>query len=334
MAQAPFVLVDLITDEGVTGRSYAFCYIDAAAPMIQRVLALARETIIGATVDPEALGAELRARFRLLGAHGVVAMGLSALDVACWDALAIAAGMPLAHYLGAQTGSVPAYNSNGLSLGAPESLGAEAQALLAPGFNAVKIRLGRADAAADLAAIRAVRAAVPEETVLMADFNQALAVGNAITRCRELDSEQLAWIEEPIAADDLTGCAQLAVAVETPIQLGENLYGPAAVATAIAQHASDYQMFDLMRIGGVSGWLEAARIAAAANIPVSSHLYPEVSVHLLAATQTAHWLEFVDWVEPLLTTPSRVCDGKLQMPTGPGTGIRWDEAAVRRYAMD
>jgi mandelate racemase len=271
---------------------------------------------------------------RLLGVHGVVAMGMSALDVACWDALAIAAGVPLAQYLGAPTGPVPAYNSNGLSLAAPETLGAEALELLAPGFKAVKIRLGRSDARIDLAAVRAVRAAVPEGTVLMADYNQALTVPDAIARGRGLEAEGLAWIEEPVAADNLTGCAAIAAALETPVQLGENLYGPAAVETAIATRASDYLMFDLMRIGGVSGWLEAARLAAGATIPVSSHLYPEVSVHLLAATPTVHWLEFVDWAEPFLATSSQIRDGGVHIPAEPGTGVNWDEAAVRHYAMD
>ncbi len=333
MERAPFVLVDLETEEGVTGRAHAFCYVEEAAPMLQRVLALSGEAMRGAVVDPEVIRANLSARFRLLGVHGIVAMGLSALDIACWDALAIAAGVPLARFLEGRGTSVPAYNSNGLSLDPPETLGEEAAALLEPGFGAVKIRLGRADPGGDVDAVRAVRAAIPAGVTLMADYNQALSVTDAIARGAQLESEGLFWIEEPIAADDLTGCAEVTAALTTPVQIGENLYGPHAVATAVSQRACDLLMFDLMRIGGVTGWLEAAALAARAQIPVSSHLYPEVSLHLLAATENAHWLEYVDWAEPFLDAGVEIVDGAACVPERPGTGVNWDEDALARYAI-
>lgn len=334
MTRAPFVLVDIDTEEGVTGRAHVFCYVPEAAPLIRRAVDLAGDAIAGATVDPAAIGRNLGARLRLLGAHGVVAMALSALDVACWDALASAAGLPLAEYLAGSRSSVPAYNSNGLGLGEPAALGPQALALLERGLGTLKIRLGHATLAADLAAVEAVREAVPADTELMADYNQALTVAEAIERGRALEREALVWIEEPVAADDLRGAAEVAAALATPVQLGENLYGPGAVASAIDQRASDCLMLDLMRIGGVSGWLEAAKLAAAARIPVSSHLYPEVSVHLLAASPTAHWLEYVDWAEPFLATGVELRNGDAVVPDRPGCGVLWDEESVARYAID
>lgn len=333
MERAPFVLVELETEEGVTGRAHAYCYVERAAPLMRDVLAIASEAIAGATIDPLKIRSTLDAKFRLLGVHGVVAMGLSALDVACWDALATAADVPLARFLDSGVDAVPAYNSNGLSIAEPATLGAEAKALLEPGFGALKIRLGRADPAEDLEAVRAVRAAIPDGTSLMADYNQSLTVTDAISRGAQLEQEELYWIEEPVPGDDLPGCAEVAAALTTPVQIGENLYGAQAVATAIALGASDYLMFDLMRIGGVSGWLEAAALASRAGIAVSSHLYPEVSVHLLAATETAHWLEYVDWAEPFLESGIAIVGGRAQVPEQPGTGVVWDETAVARYAM-
>lgn len=333
MERAPFVLVDLETEEGITGRAHAYCYVERAAPLLRDVLAIAGDAIRGARVDPSTLRSSLAAQFRLLGVDGVVAMSLSALDVACWDALAIAAEVPLARFLESGVGAVPAYNSNGLSIAAAESLGSEARELLEPGFGALKIRLGRSDPAEDLAAVRTVRAAIPDGTSLMADYNQSLTVSEAVARGAQLEQEGLCWIEEPVAADDLNGCAEVAGALTTPVQVGENLYGPQEVATAIALRASDLLMFDLMRIGGVSGWVEAAASAARASIPVSSHLYPEVSVHLLAATETAHWLEYVDWAEPFLETGVELVDGEARVPERPGTGVVWDEKAIARYAM-
>jgi len=333
MAMAPYVLVDVVTEEGVTGRAHVFCYVDIAVPLIRRVLAMMGEILAGSPVDPQEISQLGRNRFALVGTPGVIGMALSALDVACWDAIAKAAGVPLAQYLGATVNTVPAYNSNGLSLTDPEGLGDEALELLASGFEAVKIRLGRQDAADDRRAVRNVRATIPAETALMADYNQALSVDDAIERGRALDNDGLEWIEEPIAHDDLVGCSGVAAALETPIQLGENFAGPATLAAAIQLTASDFAMLDLMRIGGVSGWLEAAELASNAGLPLSSHLYPEVSSHLLAASPTAHWLEYVDWAEPFLVTGVAVAGGQASVPLGPGTGVLWDDDAVARYQV-
>jgi mandelate racemase len=182
-----------------------------------------------------------------------------------------------------------------------------------------------------VAALRAVRKRVPEDTVVMTDYNQALSVAEALQRGRALDQEGLAWIEEPIRHDDYAGNAALARELTTPIQIGENFDGPHAMADAIAAHACDYAMPDFARIGGVSGWLEAAALAQAAGIEMSSHLYPEFSAHLLAATPTCHWLEYVDWASPILEQPIEIGDGQAIIPNRPGAGIKWDDDAVDRY---
>lgn len=334
METAPFFLVDLETEEGVTGRAHAFCYMDFTAPAMRRVLDVAGELIAGTAVNPDAIGRACLNRFALVGTQGVVGMALSALDVACWDALAQAAGRPLAGYLGGAATSVPAYNSNGLSLTDPDGLGDEATSLLDQGFDAVKIRLGREDADQDLRAVRTVRSAIPAEAPLMADYNQALSVQEALRRGAVLEEEGLYWIEEPVAHDDLLGSAEVARGLKTPVQSGENFCGPDVMAAAIRLDATDYVMPDLMRIGGVTGWLRAAALAREAGMPMSSHLYPEVSAHLLAATPTAHWLEYVDWAEPFLATGISVSDGRAKVSDTPGTGVIWDEEAVGRYAVD
>ncbi len=334
LEMAPFVLVDLETEEGVIGRAHVFCYRDLAAPLIRCVIAELGESLTGVAVDPARIGQLGRSRFALLGTPGVVGMALSAFDVACWDALARAADLPLGRYLGGTAETVAAYNSNGLGLTDPDSLADEARELLAPGFEAVKIRLGRDDARADLRAIRRVRDAIPVEAVLMADYNQALSVDEALERCISLDDEGLEWFEEPVAHDDLVGCARVAAALDTPVQAGENFSGPATLASAIELSAQDYVMVDLMRIGGVSGWLRASKLAEKAGLPLSSHLYPEVSAHLLSVTPTAHWLEYVDWAERFLETGIFVAAGQASVPAVAGTGVTWDDAAIRHYALD
>jgi mandelate racemase len=150
----------------------------------------------------------------------------------------------------------------------------------------LKLRLGRERLADDVAAIQAVRDAVGEDVKLMVDFNQGLSLGDALHWCHALDAQGLYWFEEPIAYDNLAGYAQLTRELKTPVQLGENFYGPRPLFDAIQAKAGDYVMPDLMRIGGVTGWLRAAAIAGAAGVEMSTHLYPEVAAHLMRVTET------------------------------------------------
>ncbi len=330
---APLLLVDLQTEEGVTGRAYLFCYVPAAAPAVANLLGEALRIVKGDAVAPLRIWARLARRFTLIGVQGIVRMAMSALDVACWDALAIAAGKPLASLLGGTVRPIPAYNSNGLGLMPPEAAADEAEKLLAGGFRGVKLRLGHPTPEADLAAVRAVRKALPDDVALMVDFNQALTAADAIRRGRALDGEGVCWIEEPIRHDDFAGCARVARELATPVQIGENFSLPQQMAEAIAAGASDYVMPDLERIGGVTGWQRAAALASAHGLEMSSHLFPEVSSHLLAVTPTCHWLEYVDWADAILLEPLRIADGNAIVPERPGNGLAWDEDAVRRYRM-
>jgi mandelate racemase len=333
VSAAPLLLVDLRTEEGITGRAYQFCYVPAAAHAIVSLLNDAQDAIRNEAVAPIDLWARLAKRYTLIGVQGIVRMCMSLIDVAAWDALAQAAGVPLAAYLGATPRPVQAYNSNGLGLMPTAALADEADALVAEGFRAVKLRLGYATLEEDLAALEAVRKRVPDVTI-MVDYNQALSVPEAIQRCRALDDAGVYWIEEPIRHDDYAGCATLADALRTPVQIGENFSQVYDMQKALAARACDFVMPDLERIGGVTGWQRASALAYAAGMPMSSHLYPEVSVHLLATTPTAHWLEYVDWMDALLKEPLRIVDGMAVPCARPGIGLEWDEGKVRRYALE
>src|SRR5437763_13442525 len=330
---APLLLIDVETEEGVTGRSYLFCYVRAAAPAIATLLAEVLRAVKGDRVAPAELWAKLARRFKLIGVQGIVRMAMSGFDVACWDALAVAAGKPLVALLGGAPRRIRAYNSNGLGLMAPEAAADEAEKLLEGGFRAVKLRLGYPTPAADLAAVRAVRKRLPDDVELMVDYNQALTFVQALERGRALDSEGVAWIEEPIRHADFRNCAELARELATPIQIGENFSLPEQMGEAILARASDFVMPDLERIGGVSGWQRAATLAAGSKLPMSSHLFPEASAHLLAVTPTRHYLEYVDWAAAILAEPLRIVGGEAVIPDRPGSGVAWDEKAVKRYEM-
>lgn len=329
----PLMLIDLKTHQGITGRSYLEPYLAKSpgyiAPAIHDLARLRHAQPIRPMIDFD----QARKSLNLVGYEGIAMIAVAALDMAAWDALAQAAGLPLAELLGGSVGPVPAYNSNGLWLTEPAGLGVEAAELVAEGgFRALKLRLGRAELTEDLRAIEVVRDAVGGDVKLMVDFNQGLTLGDALRRCHALDDAGLYWFEEPIVYNNLDGYAQLTRELKTPVQLGENFYGPRELWRAIDKGAGDYVMPDLMRIGGVSGWLRAVPIAAAKGIEVSTHLYPEFSAHLMRVTETAHWLEWQDWANPVLAEPFSLANGELLVPDRPGCGIEWDEDAVRRFA--
>jgi len=249
-----------------------------------------------------------------------------------WDALGQALGEPVVRLLGGAPRPVLAYNSNGLGIQKVGDLAREAEALVADGFSAVKLRLGRPEAKSDLEALRSVKKAIGPKITLMVDFNQGLTAAEAVRRGCMIDEEGgVLWIEEPVRADDFQGCARVAREVHTPIQIGENFMGPEQMAQALAAGCCDYVMPDAQRIGGVTGWLRAAALAQAAGLEMSSHLFPEASAQLLAVTPTCHWLEYVDWANPVLQEPAQVEKGCVVLPARPGLGMRWNEKAVKRF---
>jgi mandelate racemase len=334
ITQWPVVLIDLATEEGIVGRSYLEPYLPKAMRYVVAALQDLGDLLQGRPLVPKELFEASRKSLHFVGYQGLSMIAVSGVDMAAWDALAKSVDVPLCVLLGGSVGSVPAYNSNGLWLEAPAAVAEEAVELRNEGgFRGLKLRLGRERPGDDVATVEAVRRMVGDDLQIMVDFNQGLHRGEALQRCHMLDDLGLAWIEEPLAYDDLDGHAQLAAELNTPIQIGENFYGPRDLQLALQKRACDYVMPDFMRIGGVTGWMRAAAIAGTAAIPMSTHLYPEVAAHVMRVTESAHWLEWQDWINPLLTQPFAVVDGRLQIPDVPGVGLEWNESAVSRYEV-
>jgi mandelate racemase len=330
----PLILVDLLTEEGIIGRSYLAPYVVKSMRYLVPALEDLGTMLKGRRVAPTELFDAARKSLHFVGYEGLSMIAASGLDMAAWDALAKAADLPLCVLLGGSVGPVKSYNSNGLWLHQPEAVAVEALELRGEGgFTGLKLRLGRERASDDLATLDAVRKAVGNQMQLMVDFNQGLDLAEALRRCHMLDGQDLAWIEEPTVYDNLDGYAQLARELKTPIQIGENFYGPRELHKALQKGACDLVMPDFMRIGGVTGWMRASAIAGAAGIPVSTHLYPEVAAHMMRVTETAHWLEWQDWADPVLQRPYRIEDGLLHIPDVPGTGLEWNEEAVEAYGL-
>jgi mandelate racemase len=329
LTEWPLILIDLFTEEGIIGRSYLEPYIVKAMRYLVPALQDIGEMLKGRRVAPLEFYTAARKSLHFVGYEGLAMIAASGLDMAAWDTLAKAANLPLCVLLGGSVGPVKSYNSNGLWLKEPEAVAAEALELRDEGdFTGLKLRLGRVHLRDDLRTLEAVRKTVGDDMLLMIDFNQGLDFAEAIQRCHIIDDFGLAWIEEPIVYDNLDGYMRLTAEIDTPIQIGENFYGPRELHKALQKNACDLVMPDFMRIGGVTGWLRAAAIAGTAGVPMSSHLYPEVAAHMMRVTETAHWLEWQDWADPILQKPYEIKGGLLHIPDVPGVGLEWNEDAV------
>jgi mandelate racemase len=331
VAESPLVLVDLLTDDGVVGHGMVFTYTPMALQPTAELIRNMTPLLVGEVLAPADLERKLARRFLLLGGQGLVGIALAAIDMALWDALARTHGMPLVRLLGGVEKPIRCYGAVGYD-------GVEGSARVAEGWarrgvTGVKAKIGYATVQEDVAVVRAMRAAVGPGVSIMVDYNQCLTPVEAIARMRVMDDEGLAWVEEPTLAHDYAGHALVAREVRTPVQCGENWWGTLDLRHAIDAGASDLIMLDVMKIGGVTGWLRGAAMAQPRNLLVSSHLWSELSARLLCCTPTAHWLEYSDWWNPILARPLAIEHGMAIVDNEPGSGIEWDEDAVSRFAV-
>lgn len=330
VSESPLVLTDITIEDGVVGHSVVFTYTAAALKPTADLIRDLEPLIKGEFLAPAEIEQKLSKRFRLLGTQGLVGIALSAIDMALWDALARSHGVPLVRLLGGIAKPIPAYGAVGYD-------GVEGSAMVAAewvkrGFSGIKAKIGYATVQEDVAVIRAMRGAVGNGIAIMVDYNQCLTPVEAVQRLRVLDEEGLTWVEEPTLAHDYAGHAFIAREAKTPIQCGENWWGTLDMQHAIDAQASDFMMPDVMKIGGVTGWLRAAALAQTKSIRLSNHLWPEISAQLLCLTPTAHWLEYVDWWNPIMREPLEIKKGMANVETSIGTGVAWDENAVERFS--
>ena len=331
----PYVCLDVYTNSKIVGRSYIGPYLVNQLPSIIECIKSLATLFLGNQIKPYNFYKEGFKNLSLLGFQGIGLYSLASLDIAFWDAYAKAAGLPLAILLGGELKPIQTYNSRGLWLIPLDKIDEEVNELLEQtNFNALKVRLGRKKLKDDVFVIERIKRLCDDKISIMSDFNQCYEYDDALRRMLALDDIGLYWFEEPINFRDYENINKLSSRVNTPITIGENFHGSYDLFQALYKNTSTYVMPDLMRIGGVSGWIKAANIAEAFNIKVSTHLFPEVSAHLMNVTPSAHWLEWVDWANPILiNTGYKVKDGKYHIPDIPGTGIEWNEKNIEKYEI-
>jgi mandelate racemase len=333
ISESPLVLVDLHTQEGIVGRSYVFTYTPVALVPTATLLRGLATSLVGVNAVPHDVERVLTQRFRLLGPQGLTGIAMAAVDMAVWDIVARTAGLPLARLLGGASRPLRAYGGVGYE-GAQGSADA-AERWVQAGMRGVKAKIGYPTLDEDLQVIRAIRSAVGRDVEIMVDYNQCLDAVEARARSRVLDEEGLTWIEEPTTAHDFAALAACARETRTPLQAGENWWGPGDFVTAIDAGASDHLMPDVMKVGGVTGWMRVAAMAQAKGLPVSNHLFPEISAHLMSATATAWRFEYADWWDAVIQAPLVPEAGSVLVnETVAGSGIEWKEEVIAAHLVE
>ncbi len=331
VATSPLVLIDLLTNANVTGHAYVFTYTPLALKPTLHIVEDLEAIVTGMPLSPHDIDRTVSARFRLIGNTGIVRMAAAGIDMAAWDAKAKAYRLPLVELLGGKARALPAYDSHSMD---DVELGTKrARDAVDAGFKAVKTKIGYATLAYDLKVVRALKQVTGESAQLMVDYNQGLSVPEAKRRGRALEAEGVAWIEEPTLQHDYAGHASIREALKIPVQMGENWFGPDEMQKAIDSRACDFCMPDLMKIGGVTGWMKASAIAEQHSLPMSSHIFQEFSAHVLAVSPTAHLLERMDLAGPILEPVLQFKDGQAHFGDETGAGIRWREDEVNRFMV-
>lgn len=332
---ADCVLTFLDTDEGLVGEGLVFSINNRRLGVIHEMIRNLEDLVVG--LDPRQ-GGSLNARawkeLNFVGYEGVSIVGLAAVDNALWDLRGKAAGLNVAHLIGACRAAVPCYASGGLWLDSSiDALQRQAADFVARGFRAMKTRVGPHAPEQMVARVRAVREAVGPDVALMVDANQQMTVKQAIRIGRMMEELNLTWFEEPVICHDHEGEAQVTAALDTPIASGETVYTHRGVLRMLEARAADVIMPDLQRMGGPSEFLKAGHLCEAHHVPCSSHLFPEMSLALLAGLPGGSYLEHMPWFERIYRERIELdANGDAIVPDRPGWGFSFDPEAIRRYA--
>ena len=315
------MIVQVRTACGVLGESYLFSPNRTLLPALSEATKAVFDVVRGDPCLPDNITDKILQHFRLFGGTGIVTMAMAAVDMAVWDVVGKATGQPIYRILGGASPELRTYESSGLGIGDHRTIRQQAESFLKDGNSTMKLRVGYDTLADDMGALDMLANAFGSSVQLMVDYNQGLSPSEAIKRCKEIDGLGLLWIEEPIHADLLEETATLQAKLNTPLQIGENLWSPTEVDRALRLSASRYLMPDVGKIGGVTQWLRAARLAANHGVKVSSHLYPEISGHLLAAIPNAHFLEYADWTAKQFSGHTKPSGNSMTVSDQPGIGL-------------
>lgn len=336
-ATRDFVVLTIGTDQGVEGIGFSFFGGALLGALKVAIDALGALTVGEDPLKIEAVAAKLRAAAGMSGPGGIFTLALAAIDIALWDIKGKALNLPLARLLGGFRESVPTYASGALMRHFPLDVTARsAQTLVEKGFRQMKTQLalpGDTSPEREVEHMRVIRAAIGPDIDLMCDINQRWDVRQAISIGARIEEFNLFWLEDVTTHDDYAGLARVAAALATPIAGGEYVYGLTPFRHMLEARSVDIVMIDVLRSGGITGWMKIAGMAEAFNVPVVNHLCPELSVHLVAAIPHGLTVEYMPWSGRLFEEVPQPVKGELHIPATPGHGLKFDQAALKRYGV-
>jgi L-alanine-DL-glutamate epimerase-like enolase superfamily enzyme len=331
-----FVTLTVGTDQGIEGIGATFFGGALTGALRVALQALGELTIGEDPLNIEAVVAKLRAAAGQSGPGGIFTLALSAIDIALWDIKGKALNLPLAKMLGGRRDRVPTYASGALMRHFPlDHLVKAGPRLVEKGFRQMKTQLalpGDTSPEREVEHMRRIREAIGPDIDLMCDINQRWDVRQAISIGSRVEQFNLFWLEDVTTHDDYAGLARVAEALATPVAGGEYVYGLTPFRHMLEARSVDIAMIDVLRAGGITQWMKIAGMAEAFNVPVVNHLYPEISVHLVAAIPHGLTVEYMPWSSKLYEEVPQPVNGDLIVPDKPGLGLRFDQAALKKYA--
>ena len=328
-------IIRIYDADGAVGTGYSYT-IGTGGPSIMKLIEL---TLAPALIGREAAEIERIWRDLLFITHAtsvgaITSLALAAIDTALWDLKCHKANEPLFRMAGGAQERIPLYTTEGgwlhIETAALVDDALKAKAL---GFGGSKIKIGRPHVSEDVARVEAVRKAVGPAFEIMTDANQRFTVDEAIRRARCLTPLDIAWIEEPLTADDLMGHVRLSQSTTLPVAVGESIYSPLHFREYLQQGACSIVQVDVARIGGITPWLKVAHLAECFNVPVCPHFLMELHVSLCAAIPNARWVEYIPQLDSLTTEPMRIEKGHAIPSAEPGLGIAWDFDAIKAQTV-
>ena len=332
----PIVILRMQTDAGIEGIGLTFYGGAMTGSLRTAVDELGALTLGEDPLRIEAIIHKLRlAAGDSCGPAGIFLLALSAIDTALWDIKGKALNQPLWKLLGGTRDRINTYASGSLRRGLTDDQAARAaHTLVQKGFVEMKTQMalpGNPSPSDEVRRVRVVREAIGPDIKLMCDINQRWRVEQAIDIGRRVEDVGLFWLEDVTACDDYQGLARINEALVTPIAGGEYLWGIAPFRQMIEARSVDYIMIDLCRVGGPTQWMKVAGMAEAFNLPVVSHVMPEMHLHLVAAVPNGLTVEYMPWMLKLYQETPAIEKGQLVLPDKPGLGLAFDEKAVAAY---
>ncbi len=328
------VVADIATDEGLRGLGYSLVFGGGGAEAVLAYLdARLKPLLLGE--DPrqvEHLWEKMYRGDRGVRRVGIAGMALSALDIGLWDLAAKAAHMPLYRLWGGFTDRIPAYGSGGWGKYTEKDLIEEAERYVALGCRHYKMKIHHPDPKTNRNRVAAVAQALGAGVRIMVDANQKYDVETNVRQARLLEEFDLVWYEEPVLADDLLSCSEVARRIRIPVATGENNYTRFEFRELVERRAATYLMPDVCRANGYSETLKIGHLAAAHGVLVSPHVVHELSLQVCGALSNGFLVELIDWTPPDLFEDMPRCeDGHFRIPDRPGHGMALTRAALKKY---